>query len=246
MFFSCGKTITMRFQKACIVWATLGAAFVAHTWLPCSVAHAQRASRRAPSQRASAQRVSGQGIDPRLQETPAALLTGNYYEHDRKPLAVGTQAPSFVLPLAQEYLAARGASSPAASVTSRVLDLEKFRGGPEKSRPVTVVIFWAFWCDTWKDATRHLKTLRKPLQDGGVRVACVAVDASQQPVARKAFAAGDIWFPVAIDRESKITHQWGVRRVPTIFVLDSAGKVRHCFEGFPLDRKLIAAIQAAR
>jgi peroxiredoxin len=201
-------------------------------------AQAQRASRRPPSQRNIERNT--QLNDPLMQETPSALLLGSYYEHDRKPLSVGTVAPVFTLPYAEGSLKPSAGDVRKAGLTSASLEFDQFR---QKPGGATVLIFWAFWCDTWKDVTRHMKTLRKPLTDARVKVACVAVDASQQPVARQAFSSGDIWFPVAIDRESKVSSNWGVRRVPTVFVIDSKGKISHYFEGFPRDRDLLAALK---
>lgn len=162
-----------------------------------------------------------------------------YLDEDpnRAPLKPGTPAPDFSLPLARESKAASA---------GRMLHLASYRHQPAKRRGVTVLIFWAFWCDTWKDVTRHLKHVRSALSSAQARVGCVAVDASQQPVAKSAFRSGDIWFPVAIDGSGTVGTAYGVRRVPTIFVIDRDGIVRAAFEAYPGDQTLLRAVQAAR
>lgn len=158
----------------------------------------------------------------KLQATPSVVLPGNYWEKDREPLRAGNSVPDWELALSsQSRTNARGN-----------VKLSGLRG--ER----TLVVFWAFWCDTWKDATRDLKTLRAELEKQNVKVVVVSVDASQQPVARRAFESGDIWFPVAIDKDSKITAQWGVRRVPTAFLLEGT-KIRARWEGFPNRKQLL-------
>lgn len=170
-----------------------------------------------------------------MQATPSVLLPGNYYDATRKPLGVNDQAPDFTLPLVE------------GSPTDVPLRLSLYVGSRQNGKPpVTLLIFWAFWCDTWKDVTHHLQLLRPGLQDAHAQVVCVAVDASQQRGGRRAMAAGRLWFPIGIDRHSEVTARYGVRRVPTLFVLDSTGRIRTRFEGVPTDHRLMEAIHAAR
>ena len=49
----------------------------------------------------------------------------------------------------------------------------------------------------------------------------------------RAFEEKKIWWPVAIDEKSETSAAWGVRRVPTVFILDKNGRVQKVFEGFP-------------
>lgn len=168
----------------------------------------------------------------RRQETPSVLLPGSYWE-ERAPLRVGDAAPGWKLPLAS--------GSPGAKKGAPDLDFARFRGGK-----TTVLVFWAFWCDTWKDATRFFGAARRELDARGVQLVAVAVDASQQPVARPAFASGKLFFPVAIDAKSQITARYGVRRVPTVFLVGPDGKISARWEGLPTLRELQRALPARR
>jgi peroxiredoxin len=154
-----------------------------------------------------------------VQQTPTVLLPAKYLEDVRAPLKLGGAAPDFTLSRC-EY-----------DQKSAALQLSKWRDA--KKHNGVVIVFWAFWCDTWKDITRDLNEIKPQLDAMKLQVLGVAVDASQQPVARRAFEAKKIWWPVVIDEKSSVSAGWGVRRVPTIFVLDKNGAVRAVHEGFP-------------
>jgi peroxiredoxin len=155
-----------------------------------------------------------------VQQTPSVLLPEKYLENVRAPLKIGSAAPDFSL-----SRCAYDKSTPEETV-----QLSKWRDAKKNGG---VIVFWAFWCDTWKDMTRDLNVLRPQLNAMKLQVLAVAVDASQQPVARRAFEEKKIWWPVAIDEKSTVSAAWGVRRVPTVFVLDKNGAVARVYEGFP-------------
>jgi peroxiredoxin len=181
-----------------------------------------------------------------IQATPSVLLPGLYLEDKRLPLKVGTRAPAFELPRC---------SLDTTSKTETVELASWLKSLQAKQGNGSIVVFWAFWCDTWKDMVRDLNVLRPTLHSMKLQVLAVSVDASQQPVARASFKNGRIWWPVAIDEKggaqeaSTCAAQWGVRRVPTIFVLDKNGVIRAVFEGFPgkstFVKKTAAALKIA-
>jgi len=156
-----------------------------------------------------------------VQETPSVLLPAKYLEDVRAPLKIGSAAPDFSL--------ARCAYD--RSTPDKNIQLSKWRDAKNKSG--AIIVFWAFWCDTWKDMTRDLNAIRPQLDEMKLQVLAVSVDASQQPVSRRAFEEKRIWWPVAIDDKSTHSAAWGVRRVPTIFVLDKNGNIEKVYEGFP-------------
>jgi len=168
------------------------------------------------------------------QATPSVLLPGLYLDDARAPLKLGARAPEFTLPRC-----AFGASPGSNRELKLSSWLKSSRGNG------SVVIFWAFWCDTWKDMTRDLNLLRPQLAAMKLQVLAISVDASQQPVSRRAFESGRIWWPVTIDSASTCSAAWGVRRVPTTFVLDRSGVVRAVFEGFPGKQSFVRKTAAA-
>ena len=192
----------------------------------------------------------------RQQPTLGVLLPGNYWDALRQPLKVGQIAPDFSLPVARDtrWTLAKKAvaktdksnfeySKPTPNERRRELSLSQI---VNSHKGVTVVVFWAFWCDTWKDVGGVFARMKPRLQAARALPICVAVDASQQPVARRAFANGRIWYPVVIDTKSEIVAQWSVRRVPTVFVLDETRRIRQVWEGFPGETALMRAVYDAR
>ena len=119
----------------------------------------------------------------------------------------------------------------------------KFDFAKRRATKNTVVVFWAFWCDTWKDVTRFAGEIRGELAKSDTQLIVVAVDASQQPVARPAFAAGKLFFPIVIDADSEETARWGVRRVPTVFVIAKDNTIRATWEGLPHKKEMIAVLK---
>ena len=230
-----------------VVLISLTATFaVSAQTLQAQTQRARRVPKTTQSQREAQQQAA------QMQPTDSVLLPGIYWEHDRAPLKIGETAPDFSLPLARDsrWKAATNKQAQSAHIeysneekTPQIaLDelVQNNRNG------VTVVVFWAFWCDTWKDVSAYFVRMKPKLQGEHVQIVCVAVDASQQPVARRAFTNGTLWYPVAIDNGSATTANWGVRRVPTLFVLDNQRRIRHVFEGFAGERALLKAIHEAR
>ncbi len=181
--------------------------------------------------------TSAAAIPMEMQQTPSILLPGYYLDSERAPLQIGSLAPDFQLPLS------RFSRFQTPLKTPPKLDFARWQAS-RKSRG-TIVIFWAFWCDTWKGVTRDLNLLRPQIEPMNLQTLCVAVDASQQPVARRAFESGEISWPVVIDAQSTLSARWGVRRVPTLFVLDSDAIVRRVFEGFPGRQTFVRGVQSA-
>jgi peroxiredoxin len=163
------------------------------------------------------------------QQTPAVLLPGSYWDKDRQPLKAGEAAPSWVLPLAGD--------SPHSGQAAQSIDFAHWHGDKK-----TIVVFWAFWCDTWKDVTRYCGEVRGDLEKKHIKLVAVAIDASQQPVARPAFKSGKLFFPVVIDAHSRVTSHYGVRRVPTLFLISSRGQVEAVWEGLPPKKALRKAL----
>jgi peroxiredoxin len=245
----------MRFRLCCGIIALL-----------CSVPITAQAQTSSPENRT---------LSAPTASAPAATLWESvaipYADEDpkRMPLSNGGVAPDFTLPLmkdgaSQKLVTGRDTSSFLQTSTqnneysindqtpqlqwSRFHQMrrETSRGKSQREQSrVTMIMFWAFWCDTWEGATRSLRRMKNELEKNRVDVLCVAVDASQQPVAQRAIATGDLWFPVVIDAQSEVTQRYGVRRVPTLFLVDNSGKIRAHFENFPSQHALLAAVKLA-
>ncbi len=123
---------------------------------------------------------------------------------------VGGLAPAFALP----------------DLSGRPLALDSLRG-----RPV-VLNFWAFWCDTWKAELPSLRALAEQQDEMGFRLVAVSVDGTRLAEFQR-LTGGQVPFPVLLDAGGAVSRRYAVRHVPTVVILDGAGRVRFVASGYP-------------
>ncbi len=118
-----------------------------------------------------------------------------------------------------------------------------FRFNPPPGKPI-LLIFWAFWCDTWKAVARALRQarLRPPYWDGDVWAICTdgrwVHRLSADPIARL------VDFPVLLDIGSQVSRRYAVDAVPTLVLIDHAGVVRWRLRGVPKPAWLESAVSS--
>ncbi len=107
------------------------------------------------------------------------------------------------------------------------VSLSQFRGR------MVLVNFWACWCDTWKEEVRRLKRLNAERPDLDPVILFVSVDTRGRSDVEPLLAKEGVFFPVLMDSSASISKKWGVTTVPTLFVIDRTGIVRHVHQGYP-------------
>jgi thiol-disulfide isomerase/thioredoxin len=96
---------------------------------------------------------------------------------------------------------------------------------------VVVVDFFATWCGPCHEALPILVKLREKFGDRVTFVFISEDEASREKVAR--FAADfKLGGPVLLDADHAVYDRVGVRKLPTTYIIDSAGIVRHINNGF--------------
>ncbi|MEJ2130390.1 MAG: TlpA disulfide reductase family protein [Gammaproteobacteria bacterium] len=105
------------------------------------------------------------------------------------------------------------------------LSLSSFRG------KVVYLDVWASWCHPCLQAMPELNRMRNALAPAGFEILAVNIDAEPSEGAA-ALARIPVDYPVVSDMDSRILADYGIDGVPTAFLIDRSGWVRHVVRGF--------------
>jgi len=95
---------------------------------------------------------------------------------------------------------------------------------------VLLLNFWATWCPPCQREMPSLERLRAKM--AGRPLEIVAISSAETPDDVKAYLSKmKLGFPVLLDTDSSNTRRWKVFALPTTFVLDAQGRVRHVLTG---------------
>ncbi len=106
----------------------------------------------------------------------------------------------------------------------RALDLEQLRG------KVVLVNFWATWCPYCRHEMPAMEAFYRDYRDKGFEIVALSQDDDAGKVGEFLRQEG-YHFPVALEPAGAATALGGVSRLPTSFVIDRQGKVRHKISG---------------
>ena len=95
---------------------------------------------------------------------------------------------------------------------------------------VVVVDFWATWCGPCKQSFPKLEAMSKKVSDKVVIVG-VSVDDEKKGIVEFAKENGAS-FAIGWDEGHSIANRWKVGTMPTTFIVDATGKVRHIHDGY--------------
>lgn len=137
---------------------------------------------------------------------------------------LGQRAPNFVLP----------------DLNGKKVRLSQFRG------KVVALVFWAFWCDTWKETSDTLVALREKFPPSSMQILCIAVDPAWREIGQRIHQRTKGSLPILLDKGRRVSKLYSVNKVPTILLLDKNGTVRFVFIGCPKTKFLEAAIHLVR
>ena len=96
------------------------------------------------------------------------------------------------------------------------------------SGKITIVEFWATWCEPCKKSLTDLEELRKR-SGGNVEVIGISVDDTSKGVEDFAKAQG-LSFPIAWDEHHSLMFRWSVTEMPATYILDGKGRIRFVHE----------------
>lgn len=95
---------------------------------------------------------------------------------------------------------------------------------------VVLLNFWATWCPPCQREMPSLERLR--VRMAGRPLEIVAISSAETPDAVNAYLSKmKLGFPILLDGDGSNTRRWKVFALPTTFVLDAEGRVRHVLTG---------------
>lgn len=95
---------------------------------------------------------------------------------------------------------------------------------------VVLLNFWATWCPPCRREMPSMERLR--LKMAGRPLEIVALDSAETIGEVRAFLdAVPLGFPILLDPDGENTKRWKVHALPTSFLLDREGRIRHVLQG---------------
>lgn len=99
-----------------------------------------------------------------------------------------------------------------------------------KKNKVVLISFWASWCRPCRLEMPQIDKIRTKFKDKGFEIIAINVD-NDKGDAEKYLKARPVSFPVLFDEGEKASDLFGVRAIPTSFLVDGTGKVLSVNEG---------------
>ena len=107
------------------------------------------------------------------------------------------------------------------------VDWERFEG------KVVLVDFWATWCPPCRRSLPELQALHERWSSRGFTVLGVSVDQQAAAHVAKFVAARELTYPIAIDTKQAVAQRYGVRALPTAYLVDGEGRIVKYWVGPP-------------
>jgi peroxiredoxin len=106
-------------------------------------------------------------------------------------------------------------------LSGEIKSLEDFRGTP------VLVHFWATWCPICRTEEGSIDSLAEDYS-----LLTVATGSGTAAEIRKYMIENELGFPVMMDEDGLLGTAWGVRGVPSSFIIDADGQIRYVSVGY--------------
>jgi len=116
----------------------------------------------------------------------------------------------------------------ARDLEGRMIRMSALRG------KVVIVDFWASWCEPCREELPVLDRLYQRYRSRGLVVIGVSVDRSEGN-ARSFLRRNSVSFPIIHDSGHRIADRYSPPRMPSSYIIDRRGVVRHVQEGYDSD-----------
>ena len=174
---------------------------------------------------------------------PAAFPTSKRVMRLIMPLLVVALGVLAALPVLALDTGARAPEIGLADANGDVIRIAELRG------KVVLVDFWATWCAPCREELPFLEALQIRHKDAGLVVVGVNVDRERRNMDSFVRRMG-LTFPNVYDAEHAVAGRYGPTSMPTSYLVDRQGMVRHVFRGFrssdasEIERRVEALLRA--
>ena len=118
---------------------------------------------------------------------------------------------------------------------------------PPLSGSPHILYFWADWCPRCEDDFRLMEKLYQRLQTEPHAPRFLAIDVGQSEEHVQNFVKRmKISFPVYMDHDGKVARSYGVKGLPTYFLIDGQGSIKHIILGWADEKTLLGEIGKMR
>ena len=144
--------------------------------------------------------------------------------------AIMVLAILLTMPAASFALPKKGQPAPplqVVTIAGQKLSMANYKGS------VLILEFFATYCGGCKESIPHLLNLNKQYGKKGLQILALDIGQGDTPEDVKEFVARNkINYPVAMADESIIYDGYGIRMIPSIFIINKKGILVEKFEGF--------------
>jgi thiol-disulfide isomerase/thioredoxin len=134
-----------------------------------------------------------------------------------------TIAPEIRSAFSKARIPAARIRAPAPDFTAARLDGSPVRLGDLRGK-VVFLNFWATWCPPCREEMPSMEALYQRFRGGDLEF--LAVDIQESPDEVAAFMKDfGLNFPAALDSTGRISGEYGVRGIPTTFIIDREGGI---------------------
>ncbi|HIE53784.1 MAG TPA: TlpA family protein disulfide reductase, partial [Chromatiaceae bacterium] len=103
-------------------------------------------------------------------------------------------------------------------IDGRIYRLSDYRG------KVLIVNFWATWCPPCREEMPSMERAWQEIKDQ--QMVMIAINVGEDEDAVFQFTASyPVTFPLLLDQDSEVAGAWGVRGLPTTYVVDPQGRI---------------------
>jgi peroxiredoxin len=126
-------------------------------------------------------------------------------------------------------------------------EIRSLEGDPIIFKPVSgrvhLLYFWADWCPRCEDDFHLMEKLYQQWSTQAEAPRFLAIDVGQtEEHVRNFVKRMKISFPIYMDHDGKVARSFGVKGLPTYFVVDGQGVIRHVILGWADEKTLLAEI----